>query len=187
MQDYRIQDETLCHFLSSTIVEWLPLFTRPVNQDIIIESLRYCQNQKGLIIHGWVLMPDHIHLLARAEKGRKLSGIMRDFKRFTSIRLNESIQQNYESRRNWMRWISQTSADQYRKNIKYKIWQEGLKAIPMERNRDMDVKLNYIHQNPVKQNFVRKAQDWMLSSAIDYCGGKGLLDIEHLSAPLVWV
>ena len=51
------------YFITSTVVDWMDVFTRPVYKQIIVESLRYCQAQKGLDIYAWVLMTNHLHLL----------------------------------------------------------------------------------------------------------------------------
>lgn len=181
MKNFTIQDESLPHFLTCTTTQWLPLFNRPYNQDVIIDSLRYCQTEKGLIIYGWVLMIDHLHLVARAQEPKRLSWIMRDFKRHTARKLFENLQTLEKSRKAWMEWIAKSNGGTQKRKQNFKIWKEGCFAIPLINNKDFDIKLDYIHQNPVKQNLVRSPEDWQLSSAIDYCGGKGLLDVELLT------
>ena len=60
-------------------------------QNIIVESLQYCQAKKGLEIFAWCLMTNHIHLIIRAKEGYNLSDILRDFKKFTASKILEKI------------------------------------------------------------------------------------------------
>lgn len=76
---YVIKDQNAAHYLTITIVGWIDIFTRKMYRDIVIGSLKYCQHEKGFEIYGFVIMSDHIHLIAKATDGFSLSDIMRDF------------------------------------------------------------------------------------------------------------
>ncbi len=100
---YLIRDQTGLYFLTFTVVEWLDVFTRPRYKDIVVDSLRYCQQSKGLELCAYCLMTNHLHLIARAADGHELSDIVRDFKKFTARRVFEAIVANQqESRRQWL-------------------------------------------------------------------------------------
>jgi len=178
----KITAEDQVHFLSPTIIQWLPLFTKKSYQSIILESIRFCQTHKGLLLFGWVIMPDHLHLLARANERQNLSNIVRDFKRHTAKLLFQEMQSQKESRKNWMNWLCKEYCSKASiKNKNYVIWQPGNYAIPIRGgSNDMEVKLNYIHENPVRAGLVSVPEHYALSSAIDYSGGQGLLDIIHI-------
>ena len=79
------------------------VFRRREYAEIVIESLKYCQKEKGLIIYGWCLMSNHIHLIVEA-KGDNLSSVLRDFKKFTASQILKAIENNnQESRKNsWL-------------------------------------------------------------------------------------
>ena len=62
----------------------------------------------------------------------------------------------------------------------YKVWQDGNHPVELTSNKMMDDRLNYIHNNPVKAGYVLEQHHYALSSAIDYCGGKGFLNIEMI-------
>jgi REP element-mobilizing transposase RayT len=64
---YQIKDQSVAHYLTFKVVFWIDLFTRQVYRDIVIDSLRYCQQEKGLEIFAWVIMSNHIHLKARSK------------------------------------------------------------------------------------------------------------------------
>lgn len=68
------------YFLTTTVIEWVDVFSRQVYRDIIIESLKYCQKDKGLILYSWCLMSNHLHWIASAEEGFNLSDIIRILK-----------------------------------------------------------------------------------------------------------
>lgn len=77
-------DKEGLYFTTSTVVDWIDIFTRPDYKTFIIDSLKYNQQQKGLVIHSWCLMTNHLHMIVSAQEGFNLSAIMRDFKKFTS-------------------------------------------------------------------------------------------------------
>jgi REP element-mobilizing transposase RayT len=82
---YVITDQYATYFVTFTTVGWVDVFTRKELKEIIIESLKYCQKEKGLIIHAYVIMSNHLHLILRAKEGSAgLSAIIRDFKKYTS-------------------------------------------------------------------------------------------------------
>ena len=101
---YKIRNQEAIHYVTFTIVYWIDVFTRPNYRDIIIESLKYCQKEKDLVIYAYVIMSNHVHLIVRSETG-KLSGTIRDFKSFTSKEIIETIKEYPESRREWMLWM----------------------------------------------------------------------------------
>ena len=72
------------YFMTDTVIDWIDIFTRPTYKHIIIESLQYCQEQKGLTIYAWVLMSNHLHTIVSSEENVKIGDIWRDFKKFTS-------------------------------------------------------------------------------------------------------
>ena len=178
---YIISDHQAPHFLSMATVEWVDVFTRPLYKDIVVDSLRYCQEQKGMVLYAWVIMTNHLHLIAAAKEGGNLSNIIRDFKRHTSTHVFKAISDNpQESRRDWMRWIFVSAGKRNSNNKNHQLWQQDNRPIELSTNEMMDQRLEYLHQNPVEAGIVHNAEDYVYSSAIDYAGGKGLLDVEWL-------
>ena len=82
MKRHNTDDEL--YFITLTVVEWVDVFTRKEYKDFLIDNLRHCQENKGLQIYAYVIMTNHIHMIARSEEGKKLSDIIRDFKTYTS-------------------------------------------------------------------------------------------------------
>jgi REP element-mobilizing transposase RayT len=177
---YFIRNQNEIHFLTMTVVDWVDVFTRKEHKLRITDSLRYCQQQKGLIIYGWCLMSNHLHLLAAANEGFHLSDILRDFKKFTSKQIVAGIQLEIESRREWMLYRFQY-AGKFTTNVKeYKFWQVGNHAEECFSHNFAKEKLNYIHQNPVRSLIVDEPEQYLFSSARDYAGFKGMLEIEFI-------
>lgn len=103
-EGYVIRDAFATHFLTFTICGWIDIFTRKEYRDIVIDALKYAQEQKQLILNGYIIMSNHIHLIARADEGQKkgLGDIIRDFKKFTHKRMLPVVESDKESRRLWM-------------------------------------------------------------------------------------
>jgi putative transposase len=179
-----INDEDGIYFLTSTIVDWVDIFTRPVYRQMVVKSLLYCQEKKGLVIYAWVLMSNHLHLICSAKEGYKLSDTIRDFKKFTSMEMIRSIMQERESRRKWILDRFEY-ASKYKEKIKhYQVWREGNDPQLLYSDHFLRQKMDYIHNNPVKAELVLQPEHYVYSSACNYSGEKGLLNIEIIGG--VW-
>ena len=167
------------YFLTMTVVDWVDIFTREDYRHIIIDSLKYCQKEKGLEIYSWCLMTNHMHLIAASkENGQNtLSDILRDFKKYTSKSIVEKIKEIPESRRKWLLDRFEF-AGRYNKKIEfYKFWQDGNEPKEVYSEEFLQQKIAYIHQNPVRAGWVNEMQHYKYSSAIDYAGEKGIIDV----------
>ena len=168
---YKFKNPAGVYFVTLTVVNWVGVFTRSEYKDILIENLDWCQKNKGLDIYAWCVMTNHVHLIVGARTGYLLEGIMRDYKKFTSKAIKLAIIENpQESRREWL-------LDQFNLSGAFRLWQSGNHPIELWSNKVINQKLNYVHQNPVEAGVVFKAEDYRYSSAYDYAGGKGLLEV----------
>jgi len=80
MKRYKIyNNETAFYYSTCTIIAWLPVFQEEKYFNVIIDSLKYCQKNKGLYLLGYVIMPTHLHLITSNSEDTTLSDIMRDF------------------------------------------------------------------------------------------------------------
>jgi len=174
---YQIKEQDKLHFVTLQVVEWVDIFTRQKYRDIIIENLGYCQKNKGLEIFAWVIMSNHIHLLIKSEK-EELSNILRDFKSYTSKKIINEIDSSSESRKDWMLKIFKDAAFMHKRNSDYQFWTHENHAEYIFSNKFIEQKLDYIHNNPVRSGIVEKPKEYRYSSAKDYAGEKGLLEIE---------
>jgi putative transposase len=173
---YYITDQHATYFLTFTVVEWVDIFTRKDYKQIIVDSLNYCIENKHLECYAWVLMSNHLHLLARANSPGRISDIIRDFKKFTSKKIIETIETIGESRREWLLHKFQFAAHSTGRAENYKVWTDDNHAVLVEGSRFKE-RLDYIHKNPVEQLIVANASDYLFSSAYDYSGKKGLVKV----------
>jgi hypothetical protein len=102
---------------------------------------------------------------------------MRDFKKHTSKQITAAILSENESRKEWMMNRFEYAGKNDNKIKYYKFWQDGNEAKPINNFEFLKQKIDYIHNNPVKAEIVEYPEQYKFSSAIDYAGGKGLLNI----------
>lgn len=180
-RNLRIHNEEALHFVSFATVGWIDVFTRRVYKDILVDSLRYCQKQKGLEVFAWCIMSNHIHLIIRARDGYRLSGILRDLKRFTSRKLLQAIESNEkESRKNWMLAIFKKAGQYNSNNENHQFWRQDNQPLILEDARIIDQKVDYIHNNPVRAGFVDFPEDYPYSSAAAFSDRPGLLEVDPM-------
>lgn len=175
---YTATDKDKAYFITITTVGWVDVFTRLNQKYIIINALDYCQRNKGLTIFAYCLMHSHLHLFCRADGDYSLSEIMRDFKKFTSKKIIQTIMDEPESRREWMLDYFKKSCAHLKRSQNYKVWQDGYHAEEVYSNRWIKEKINYIHQNPVVEKIVSHVEDYYFSSARNYAGLDNDLEVE---------
>lgn len=173
------------YFITITCVNWVDIFTRLNHRNTIINSLKYCQKNKGLEIFAYCIMPSHVHLICSADSGKILSDIMRDFKKHTSKELIDNITNEPESRREWVLDLFAKASEHLKREQKYKVWQDGYHAEIIETPKFMYQKLNYIHNNPVVDKIVEKPEDYLFSSARNYADLDNELDVFILPKQLI--
>jgi putative transposase len=177
-QGYQIRDQHAHYFLTFQVVGWLDVFTRERYKKIVVDSLRYCQESKGLSIHAWVIMSNHMHCILSSKVG-ELSATIRDFKRHTSKLITNSILNETESRREWLLHQMKYYALKHKRNKTYQLWTH--ENHPIELHGDMfDQRLQYIHENPVRAGIVEQAEAYIYSSANNNYNNRGLLAIEYI-------
>ena len=183
-EGFVIRDQEKIHFITCTVVDWIDIFTRKIYRDIVIDCFKYCIQNKGMIVYGYVIMSNHIHIILQS-KDAQLSNLLRDFKKFIAKNILEAIQQNPESRKEWMLERFAKATETHTRNKNYQFWQQGNHAEEIYTLPFLWDKLNYILLNPVRAGLVDKAQDFIYSSASNYVNGKGLIEIELAEIPIV--
>ncbi|MBI5344468.1 MAG: transposase [Deltaproteobacteria bacterium] len=170
---YVITEPDKPHFLTCTVMEWLPVFTCPETVNILLESWRYQRENDGLRLYGYVILENHIHFVAQAER---LDKCLSSFKAFTARRiLNHLEEDRAESLRARLRFSKRA----HKSDREYQFWQEGSHAELVFSDEMMREKLEYIHANPVKRGYVDRAEHWRYSSARSYAGEAGLIEIDR--------
>ena len=167
---YKIIDETAPHFLTFTVLHWLPVFTRTDTVDILLNSFRFLQSD-GLKIYAWVILENHLHIVAQSFELNK--DILR-FKSYTARKLLDYLEnQNAKTILDQLAFYKKA----HKTETQYQFWQEGAHPELIQSDEMMRQKINYIHENPVKRGYVDLPEHWRYSSARDYIGTKGLLDV----------
>ncbi len=165
-------DEGVPYFLTATIVNWLPLFNTPWVVDVLLDSLRYLQANGRLLLYAYVIMENHLHLIASA---LDLAKEMGDFKSYTARQIIDRYrEQEAEHILRQLAWHKRP----YKTDRSYQLWQEGSHPQRIQGVEMMRQKIAYIHNNPVKRGWVDDPSHWRYSSARNYADLPGLLDVE---------
>ena len=184
MPRYKIFDQRGLNYLTLTTVGWIDLFSRKAYKDIIIESLQFCQQNKGLVIYGYVIMTNHIHLICQINQDseHELSAVIRDFKKYTAKKFIHYLENGIESRKKWILKLFREFGKKNTANRNYQIWTNNNHPIDLYSPKVIWQKLDYIHFNPVKAGIVINPEDYVYSSARNYSGHKGgiVLNIDLL-------
>ena len=173
------------YFMTMTVVDWIDLFTRVSQKQLIVDSLKYFQENKGLNIFGWCLMPSHLHLIANTKIPFDLDNVVRDFKRHTSKNAILLIENSPESRSEWLLDKFAHAGKTHPKNKNHKVWRDKNHAIELFTEKVTWQKLRYIHRNPVIDKIVYNEQDYLFSSARNYYGLPNVLEIDCLIPPVI--
>ena len=165
MSELRKANYDAVFFITLTVVSWVDVFTRKTYCDELVKNIQYCQKHKGLELYAYVIMTNHIHLIAR-QKGGRLNCLLRDFKSYSAKQLLAMIYDNpMESRRDWMKIVFQYNAKFRQQNAENMFWQKTNHPIDCYSRQIFQQKINYIHENPVRAGLVAEPGDWLYSSA----------------------
>lgn len=171
---YKIVESGNLYFITSTIVEWIPVFTKKGYFDIIVQSLSYCRQNKGLRLFAYVIMDNHIHAIVSSDK---LSSIMKDFKSHTA---KEIVRAASADSRKWLLNQFEFYKKEYKRDSEFQIWQEGFHPQLIAKEEVFRQKIEYIHNNPVRSGLVEMAEHWLYSSARNYLYGRGCIEIDQI-------
>ena len=177
-ENYRIENQNAVYFLTFTVTDWVDVFTRVNYKTMIVESLEYCNKNKGLELYVWCLMTNHIHLICRVKDPFRMSDFIRDFKQFTAKRILKEIETSSESRKDWMLYRFEYAGKFDISIKKYRFWQDTNHPIELTSNEFIRQRMDYIHQNPVRAGFVANPEDYLYSSARNYADLDALLKVE---------
>ena len=173
---YRVTPETNTYFITTSTHLWVPILFNETLFQIILDSLKYCQANKGLRLHGYVIMTNHIHAIISHEAYDQIPNIVRDFKRHTGKEIK-----NYLSDLGKFSQVFWVKIFHNKERGQNKIWQEGYHPVAIKSKAFFDEKLAYIHYNPVKKGFVEQPEHWKYSSAHNYLlGDDSLIVIDKI-------
>ncbi len=174
-----IIDHLACSYLTFNTVDWVDVFIRPVYKQIIVSTLNYYIASRGLTIYAWCLMTNHLHLLARNNDKGGLALIERDFKRATTNKILEAIDMEPELRRDWMLSRFELCSQNLKRIERFQLWQNCSNPIFIDFKQPyrLKEKVLHIHENPLRDKIVSQPEEYLHSSAKDYNGQKGLVNV----------
>ncbi|PIQ21498.1 MAG: transposase [Cytophagales bacterium CG18_big_fil_WC_8_21_14_2_50_42_9] len=132
-------------FFTATILEWKHLLKPDKYKDIVMQSLQFLVSNKRILLYGFVIMPNHIHLIWQMQENSRQADVQRDFLKYTAQQIKFDLQQNHPA-----------VLEKFRVQVKdraYQIWEHRPLSVPLWSKLVFDQKLNYIHQNPVQEKW----------------------------------
>ena len=153
------------YFMTITVVGWIDVFTRKELAAELIDHFEWNQRNKGLKLFAYVIMPNHVHFVARREGGL-MADLLRDMKAYSAkciLKLVEELPN--ESRREWLLHMFKFHAKYQPQNKHYMFWQKGSYPVLLWSQNGVDQKINYIHMNPVVAKLVTEPEHYWMSSA----------------------
>jgi len=176
-QEYPIAEPRGSYLLTLNTIDRVDIFIRPFFKQIIVESLNYFIEKKGLVVYGWCLMTNHLHLIVEAKDGFHLSDLINDFKTFTAKIILQDLNADSDIRRTWIMKKFREAA----LFDKLEVWENADHPVLIgEEEKDgINDQLREIHNNPVRNKIVVSPHDYLHSSARNYVGLIGLVNIQQ--------
>lgn len=168
---YKFYEEHYPYFITSTILEELPLLSKPRIAQILLEQFVFMQNEKHVTLYGYVIMPQHFHAIVQ---GEDLANSLRLTKSYSARRILEYLKQNKHTR--WLNKLKRNKRN-HKVGRTFQVWEEGVHPKQLTSVEMVNQKMGYLHANPVKNGFVEEPADWRYSSARDYFGMNGLIPL----------
>lgn len=179
-RNYKFHNKAGLYFVSFATVYWLDIFTRQAYFSILEESVTYCRKEKGMEVFAYCFMTSHVHFIFRSTNDDP-SGLLRDFKSYTSKKVIEAIENNaQESRKEWLLFMFERAAKKNATVKNRQFWQQHNKPIELWSTAVIKQKIDYIHNNPIQSGFVTNSVDWKYSSARNFQEDNTILEIDDI-------
>ncbi len=157
--------------MTSTVNGWLPVFTRRQTVEIVLNSWKFLQKTADFRLYGYVILENHIHFIASSQD------LSKDVRRFKSWTGKQILAQLKYAGANRLLEQLELMKRAYKTDSKYQLWEEGTHPQLIESEAVMRQKLDYVHFNPVKRGYVDRPEHWRYSSARNYAGQPGLIEV----------
>ena len=162
---FKVDNEETLYFITTTVVDFQPVLTLPGIPEIIFDNLDFYRKKYEFQINAYVIMPHHIHLLLHLNAETSISNVMRDLKKYTSVKIHERLRKTNSP------YIDRFLFRGKKAGQKFKLWMDRSDKVVIVSWRILAIKLNYIHDNPVRAGLVLKAEEYPYSSAGFYLNG----------------
>lgn len=167
------------YFLTLNTVDKIDVFVRPAYKQAIADALNYFIETQGLIVYSWCLMTSHLHLIVRTREATAPAYFERDFKKYTTPIILKTIEMEMDFRRDWMTRHFEDYGKPLRRIEKFHLWQNCSSPlrIDCQQPRYLLDRIAHIHENPVRERIVEQPEAYIFSSARDYAGIRGLVNV----------
>ena len=169
---YRFAEDNQAHFLTCTVVEWLPVFTRKETVEVVLDAWRHQRREYGLRLYGFVVLENHLHAIVQCDG---LPSVWARFKSYSARGIIERLEAAHAAP---LLQRMQFARKAQRGDRCHQFWQEGSHPQIVTSADMMRQKLEYIHNNPVKRGYVDHPEDWRWSSARNYLGMAGVIEVD---------
>ena len=168
---YNVYEKKYPYFMTCSIVDWLPIFSIPAAVQLVLDSLIFLQDERDFKLYSYVVMENHMHLIARSDELQKC---MREFKSFTARQIVDHLSLCGHSL--YLRKLEKLKLTHHH-DSDFQFWQEGYHPKQIDNDKIMEQKMGYIHNNPVKRGYVDQPEHWRYSSARNYAGEQALIPV----------
>lgn len=175
-------DQTDCYFITFNVVDWVDVFVRPAYKRVVTDALNEYVASQGLIIYAWCLMSNHLHMVAEVKPGYHFAVVIRQLKKAVARKIMEAIEEEPDPRREWMLARFANFSQCLKRIEKYPLWQDCNHPVHVQSDNRASLleHIRYIHENPTRDRIVEFPEEYLYSSARDYSGMKGLVNIRKV-------
>ncbi len=150
----RINSDSNIHFVTFAVYKHVPVFRNSVFAEEFLNNLQYYCNKRRCKLFAFVIMPHHVHLLLELKNQENISDFIRDVKKYFSYEVKDLLLRK-----------TNFNPESFNAKGRFQFWERGFDEVTIITEKMFQVKLKYIHNNPVKEGIVNRAEDYLYSSA----------------------
>lgn len=151
------------HFITTSCYQRLPLLGEAQNRDLLLQVLERVRRRYRFVVVGYVVMPEHVHLLLSEPERGDPSKLMQAIKQGFARGLLSALRAGADPRPGSL-WTSVLHNGH--------IWQARFYDFVVFTEKKRIEKLSYMHRNPVKRGLVESPEEWQWSSYRHYAEGE---------------
>jgi REP element-mobilizing transposase RayT len=186
-EKYKSHEKDKAYFVTFTIVRWIDVLKDDYYKMIIVNAVKFYQQNRGLLVYAYCIMPNHVHMIIQSNGDETVSEVLRDLKKFTSVEIIKKLKSENAEFNSHALTVFKAEANTIKRNKNYKVWQDGNHPMVLYGNKFIRQKLNYIHNNPVKAGIVEKAEDYLFCSTRNYAELSYVLECIPISGEVITI
>ncbi len=153
-----VSKSTPFYYITSVTHKRLPIFRTDALKNVMCEALNTARESAGFLLFAYAIMYDHLHIITDSKLDQ--SETLRYINGVSANKIIKYLKENGHEKS-----LIKLRTEEKKRGYKHSVWEHHSNTFEIKTEDVLMQKVNYIHNNPVKEGFVERPEDYLNSSA----------------------